>query len=152
MAELNDHDDIILIPCSGAEYNGELARQVAITLSEKSVIADHTSTLCLTIFMKHILLNENRLLEITKKKMEQSRVVIIDGCSGACVFKIFKNLNIKVDLVINLRKLFPKKTMNFRDIKAFLARPKMSDVKQEDIDKAIEYILNKLKVSQNQVT
>ena len=41
--------------------------------------------------------------------------------------------------------------MNFRDIKAFLARPKMSDVKQEDIDKTIEYILNKLKVSQNQV-
>lgn len=32
--------EIKIIACSGAEYNGELARQAAITLSENSPIAE----------------------------------------------------------------------------------------------------------------
>ncbi|MHA1266976.1 MAG: putative zinc-binding protein [Candidatus Helarchaeota archaeon] len=136
--------NILFIPCSGAEYNGELARHVVIQLSEISPIAEISSVLCLTIFLKYHLLNKERLFEIMKKNIASNFSVVIDGCSGSCALHLLKTLDVKPDLVINLRKLVPKPTINFNDLQAFLNQPRMSNLKQEDIEKVTTYVLNQL--------
>ncbi len=134
---------IIFVPCSGGDYNGELARHVAIHLSETSAIADKSSMLCFTIFLRNNLLREPSF-EFMKKDLTSNYIVLIDGCSGACAFKILKHLEIKPDLVINLNKLIPKPKINLNDLQAFKNRPRMSNLRQEDISKVMHYILLQL--------
>ena len=74
--------DIKIIPCSGAEYNGELARQVAIRLCEKGPIAHHSTMLCFTIFLRTLLSNPERVPEIIKNQLSSSSVIVIEGCKG----------------------------------------------------------------------
>ncbi|MHA1251143.1 MAG: putative zinc-binding protein [Candidatus Helarchaeota archaeon] len=137
---------IIFVPCSGSEYNGELARHIAIKLSEKSPIADMSSMLCFTILLRTNLLEEPSF-EIMKNDLTSNYIVVIDGCSGACAFKILKHLKITPDLVINLNKLVPKSKINLNDPQAFINRPRMSNLRQEDIDKVTHYILNQLQAN-----
>ncbi|MHA1300490.1 MAG: putative zinc-binding protein [Candidatus Helarchaeota archaeon] len=139
--------EIEIIACSGAEYNGEIARQVAIILSEKSSIADRTTMLCLTIFLRNFLLKEEKMFNMTKEELKSSYLMVIDGCSGACIFKILKSLDIKPDLVVNLNKLIPKPKINFNSIEAFRNRPRMSTIKKEHVDKVVNYIMGKLEES-----
>ncbi len=134
---------IIFIPCSGSEYNGELARHVAIQLNEASAIADKSSMLCFTIFLRNFLLKEPSF-EFMKADLTSNYIVLIDGCSGACTFKILKHFEITPNLVINLNKLIPKPKMNLNDIQAFKNRPRMNDLRQEDISKVIDYVFLQL--------
>lgn len=137
--------DIKLIACSGAEYNGELARQVAIELSENSSIADTTSMFCLTIFLRNILLNEEQIIKITKDQLSSSFIVVVDGCTGLCALKILKHLGIKADLIVNVQQLVPKPKINFSDIESFKNRPRMHNVKKEDVEKVSNHIIKRLK-------
>ncbi|MHC1591003.1 MAG: putative zinc-binding protein, partial [Candidatus Helarchaeales archaeon] len=141
MGEIKKYDKITFIPCSGAEYNGELARKVAIELSEKSPIADFSSVFCMTIFLKYNLLKEERMAEMMKNGLTSGFIVIIDGCSGACAFKIFKHLNIKPNLVVNLRKLIPKKHVDLSNIKAILKQNLMTEIREVDVQKVKNHVL-----------
>ncbi len=145
MNSLNISKKIIFIPCSGADYNGELSRKVAIQLSDTSFIANSSSMLCFTIFLRHSLLKEEDSFKRIKDHLVSSYVVIIDGCSGSCAFKILKFLDINPDLVINLTKLVPKKPLDFKDIESFKNRPCLSKIKTSDIEKVSNHILQLLK-------
>lgn len=136
--------NIILIPCSGAEYNGELARRVAIRLSENSKISLISTMHCSTIFLKNVLLKQERMIEITKNNLRSSYIIIIDGCKISCASTIFRFLQIEPDIVIHIDELVPKAKINLNDIEAFKNRPRMSNIKEEDIEKVSKYLLKKL--------
>ena len=137
-------ENIALIPCSGSEYHGELARQVAIRLAEKSKIAIISSMTCSTIFLKNILLEKEQLVEITKNHLKHSFIIIIDGCNTACASVIYKHLEILPDLIISVQAIIPKQRMNLNDLNTFKNLPKLSEIKEEDIRKVLEYILQEL--------
>lgn len=139
---------IIFVPCSGGEYLGELARRAAIQLSEASIIANSSSMLCLTIFLRYHLLNEKASFEFMKKDLTSNYIVLIDGCSGACAFKMLKSLGITPHIVINLNKLIPKPRIDLNDLQAFQNRPQMFNVRQEDLEKITNYILQELQEKQ----
>ena len=137
--------NIVLIPCSGSEYHGELARQVAIRLAEKSKIASISSMTCSTIFLKNVLLEKEKLVEITKNHLEHSFIIIINGCNTACTSVIYKHLDIVPDLIISVQDIIPKQHMNLNDLNTFRNLPKLSEIKDEDIRKVVEFVLQELK-------
>jgi len=137
-------ENIVLIPCSGSEYHGELARQVAIRLAEKSKIASISSMTCSTIFLKNVLLEKEQLVEITKNHLKHSFIIIINGCNTACVSVIYKHLDIVPDLIISVQAIIPKQRMNLNDLNTFKNLPKLSEIKEEDIRKVLEYILQEI--------
>jgi uncharacterized metal-binding protein len=92
MSESISAKKIILIPCSGAGYNGELARQAAIQLTENSTIADKSLMLCFTIFLRYGLLKEDQSFKNMSEYLKSNFIVVIDGCSGGCALKILKKL------------------------------------------------------------
>jgi len=138
-------ENIVLIPCSGSEYHGELARQVAIRLAEKSKIASISSMTCSTIFLKNVLLGKEKLVEITKNHLEHSFIIIINGCNTACTSVIYKHLDIVPDLIISVQDVIPKQRMNLNDLNTFRNLPKLSEIKDEDIRKVVEFVLQELK-------
>ena len=138
-------ENIVLIPCSGSEYHGELARQVAIRLAEKSKIASISSMTCSTIFFKNVLLEKEKLVEITKNHLEHSFIIIINGCNTACTSVIYKHLDIVPDLIFSVQDIIPKQHMNLNDLNTFKNLPKLSEIKEEDIRKVLEFVLQKLK-------
>jgi uncharacterized metal-binding protein len=137
-------ENIVLIPCSGSEYHGELARQVAIRLAEKSEIASISSMTCSTIFLKNVLLGKEKLVEITKNHLEHSFIIIINGCNTACTSVIYKHLDIVPDLIISVQDVIPKQRMNLNDLTTFKKLPKLSEIKKEDIRKVLEFVLQEL--------
>ena len=138
-------ENIILVPCSGSEYHGELARQAAIRLAERSQISTFSSMTCSTIFLKNILLGKDRLVEITKNHLNHSFIIIINGCNTACASIIYKHLDIVPDLLISVQTIIPKQHMNLNDLNTFKKLPKLSEIKEEDIGKVIEFVLQELK-------
>lgn len=136
--------NIVIIPCSGSEYHGELARQVAIHLAEKSKIASISSMTCSTIFLKNILLEKEQLVEITKNHLKHSFTIIINGCNTACASSIYEHLEIAPDLLISVQSIIPKPKMNLNDLRTFKNLPKLSEIKEEDIGKVIEFVLKEL--------
>lgn len=137
--------NIIIIPCSGGEYNGELARQVAIRLSENSEISTFSSMFCSTIFLKNILLKKDRLVEITTNHLKASFIVVIDGCGTSCITTILKDLNIVPNLVVHIDELVPKPKLNINDIDAFKNQPRLSNIKKDDIEKVTNLVFKKLR-------
>lgn len=137
--------DIIIIPCSGAEYHGELARQVAIKLSEKSKISTYSSMFCSTIFLKNVLLEKERMVEITKNDLKSKFIIVLDGCRTSCESLMLKNLGINPDLILHLNNIVPKEKVHLDDIEAYKNRPKLSEIKGEDIIKSTQHILEKLR-------
>jgi len=138
-------ENIVLIPCSGSEYHGELARQVAIRLAEKSKISSISSMTCSTIFFKNVLLEKEKLVEITKNHLEHSFIIIINGCNAACTSVIYEHLDIQPDLIISVQDIIPKHRMNLNDLNTFKNLPKLSKIKEEDIKKVLDFVLQKLK-------
>ncbi|HEY0087655.1 MAG TPA: putative zinc-binding protein [Candidatus Lokiarchaeia archaeon] len=138
-------ENIVLIPCSGAEYNGELARQVAIRLKENSQVSSISSMHCSTIFLKNILLKKEQLVEITKNHLKSSFLVIIDGCKTSCANSIFQFLEIKPDLLVHVDDFVPKERTNLNDIEAFKNRPQLCKIKEEDIKKIADCVMTQLK-------
>jgi len=136
---------IILIPCSGAGYNGELARQAAIQLTENSPIADKSLMLCFTIFLRYGLLKEDQSFKNTSEYLKSSFIVVIDGCSGGCALKILKNFDLKPNLVVNLNKLIPKKMLDLNAIQNPCDIPRLSNIKKEDLEKVSNFIMDQLK-------
>ena len=136
---------IILIPCSGAGYNGELARQAAIQLTENSPIADKSLMLCFTIFLRYGLLKEDQSFKNMSEYLKSSFIVVIDGCSGGCALKILKNFDLKPDLVVNLNKLIPKKMLDLNAIQNPCDIPRLSNIKKEDLEKVSNFIMDQLK-------
>jgi uncharacterized metal-binding protein len=137
--------NIVLIPCSGAEYHGELARQVAIRLAEKSKIAFISSMTCSTIFLKNVLLEKQQLVEITKNHLKHSFIIIINGCNTACTSAIYEYLGIVPDLIISVQDIIPKQHINLNDLDTFKNLPKLSEIKEEDITNVSEFVLQELK-------
>ncbi|MFW5895541.1 MAG: putative zinc-binding protein [archaeon] len=140
-----DFDNIILIPCSGSEYNGELARQVAIRLNEKSPISKKSSMLCSTTFLKNILLKKEVFVDITKNNLNSSFVIVIEGCKSTCKSLILRHIGIKPDMIIHIDQIVPKERLDLSNLEAFKNRPRLSDIKEEDISKVIDKIMKKLK-------
>jgi len=145
MSESTSAKKILFLPCSGAGYNGELARQAAIQLTENSPIADKSLMLCFTIFIRYGLLKEDQSFKSMSDYLKSNFIVIIDGCSGGCALKILKNFNIKPDLVINLNKLIPKKMLDLSAIQNQCDIPRLSNIKKEDLEKVSNFIMNQLK-------
>jgi uncharacterized metal-binding protein len=137
-------ENIVLIPCSGSEYHGELARQVAIRLAEESKIASISSMTCSTIFLKNVLLEKQQLVEITKNHLKHSFIIFINGCNTACASVIYKHLEIVPDLIISVQAIIPKQHMNLNDLNTFKNLPKLSEIKEEDIRKVLEFVLQDL--------
>ncbi|MEJ2248968.1 MAG: putative zinc-binding protein [Candidatus Lokiarchaeota archaeon] len=138
------YESILLIPCSGSEYNGELARRVAIKLNENSPISSKSSMFCSTIFIKNLLLKKEKLIEITRNNLESNFIVAIDGCKTSCESLILNNVGIKPDMIIHVDDFIPKERLNFNDLNAFKDRAHLSDIKEEHISKIIQVILDKL--------
>lgn len=138
------NEDIVLIPCSGVEYHGELARQVAIYLDEKSTISTISSLTCMTIFLKNVLIKKESMVEITKNHLKHSYIIIINGCRTACPSEIYSYLGIVPDLIISVQDIIPKHHLNLNDLKDFKNAPKLSGITKEDIKKVSDYILNEL--------
>ena len=138
-------ENIIFVPCSGSEYHGELARQVAIQLTENSSISSLASMTCTTILLKNVLLEKGHIVEITKDHLKHSFLVMINGCNTACASQIYEHLGIKPDLIISIQDIIPKQRINLNDINSFKNRNKLSEIKEEDIKKVLEHILNELK-------
>ncbi len=138
-------ENIVLIPCSGSEYHGELARQAAIRLAEKSKIASNSSMTCSTIFLKNVLLEKEQLVEITKNHLKHSFIIIINGCNTACASVIYRHLDIVPDLIISVQDIIPKQRMNLNDLNTYKNLPKLSEIKEEDIRKVHKFVLQELK-------
>lgn len=138
-------ENIVLIPCSGSEYHGELARQSAINLAENSNISSLASMACSTIFLRNVLLSKDRMVEITKQHLKNSFLIMINGCNSSCASQIYKHLGIKPDLSISVQDIIPKQHININDISSFKNLNKLSEIKKEDIEKVSEYVLNELK-------
>ena len=138
-------DNIVSIPCSGSEYHGELARQVAIRLVEKSKISTLASMTCSTIFLKNVLLGKDNMVEITKNHLKHSFVIIINGCNTACASQIYDYLGVKPDLIISIQDIIPKQRVNINDLNSFKNSLKLSEIKEEDITRVKDHVLNKLK-------
>jgi uncharacterized metal-binding protein len=143
--KLEKFENIILIPCSGSEYHGELARQVAIQISEKSRISSFASMTCSTIFLKNVLLRKDHLVEISKNHLKNSFLILINGCNTACMSQIYDKIGIKPDLIISVQDIIPKERINLNDLNAFKNKNKLSEIKAGDIKKLIEHIFNELK-------
>ncbi|MFO7794679.1 MAG: putative zinc-binding protein [Promethearchaeati archaeon] len=145
MRELEEKfENIILIPCSGSEYHGELARRVAISLAEKSEISMLASMTCSTIFLKNVLLEKEQLVEISKNHLKNSFVVIINGCHTSCSSQIYEHLGISPDLIISVQDVIPKQRINFNDINSFKNQRKLSEIKTEDIQKVVDHVIRQL--------
>ena len=138
-------DNIVLIPCSGSEYHGELAHQVAIELAEKSEISTLASMTCSTIFLKNVLLGKDQMVEITKNHLKHSFLIMINGCKTACATQIYNHLGIRPDLIVSVQDMVPKQRMNLNDLNTFKKTPKLSEIKEKDKNKVKEHILKKLK-------
>lgn len=138
-------DNIILIPCSGSEYNGELARQVAIRLNDRGPISKSSSILCSTTFLKNILLEKEVLVDITKKNLKSSFLIVLEGCKSSCKSLILKQIGIKPDMIIHVDQIVPKEKLNLSDLEAFKNRPRLSNIKEKDISKVVNYITKNLR-------
>ena len=138
-------ENIILIPCSGSEYHGELARQVAIQIAEKSRISNLASMTCSTIFLKNVLLRKDHMVEISKNHLENSFLIMINGCNTACMSQIYDYIGIKPDLIISVQDIIPKERINLNDLNTFKNKNKLSEIKEGDINKVIEYVFTELK-------
>lgn len=137
-------ENILLIPCSGSEYHGELARQVAIYLAEKSEISAVSSMSCSTIFLKNILLGKEALVEITKNHLKNSLIVVLNGCRTACASTIYKHLDVVPDLIISIQDIIPKQRLNLTDLNTFKNTPKLSEIKEQAIIKVKTHVLSEL--------
>ncbi|MFO8018426.1 MAG: putative zinc-binding protein [Promethearchaeia archaeon] len=146
---MNEHkkslDNIVLIPCSGSEYNGELARQVAIRLNDEGVISKNSSMLCSTTFLKNILLEKQSLVDITKNNLKSSFLIVIEGCKSSCKSLILKQLGINPDMIFHVDQIVPKERLNLSDLEVFKNRPRLSNIKKDDISKMVDYIIKSLK-------
>ncbi len=138
-------ENIILIPCSGSEYHGELARQVAIQIAEKSRISNIASMTCSTIFLKNVLLRKDQMVQISKNHLENSYLIMINGCNTACMSQIYDYIGIKPDLIISVQDIIPKERINLNDLNTFKNKNKLSEIKEGDINKVINYVFNELK-------
>ena len=138
-------ENIILIPCSGSEYHGELARQVAIQIAEKSRISNLASMTCSTIFLKNVLLRKDHMVEISKNHLENSFLIMINGCNTACMSQIYDYIGIKPDLIISVQDIIPKERINLNDLNAFKNKNKLSEIKEADIKRVIDHVFNELK-------
>ena len=145
ISESTSAKKILFLPCSGAGYNGELARQAAIQLTENSPIADKSLMLCFTIFIRYGLLKEDQSFKSMSDYLKSNFIVIIDGCSGGCALKILKKFDIKPDLVINLNKLIPKKMLDINAIQNQCDIPRLSNIKKEDLEKVSSFMMDQLK-------
>jgi uncharacterized metal-binding protein len=141
---LEKFENIILIPCSGSEYHGELARQVAIQIAEKSKISTLASMTCSTIFLKNILLRKDRMVEISKNHLKNSFLIMINGCNTACMTQIYDSIGIKPDLIISVQDIIPKERINLNDLNTFKNKNKLSEIKEGDIKKVIDHVFNEL--------
>jgi uncharacterized metal-binding protein len=141
---LEKFENIIIIPCSGSEYHGELARQVAIQIAEKSKISTLASMTCSTIFLKNILLRKDHMVEISKNHLKNSFLIMINGCNTACMSQIYDYIGIKPDLIISVQDIIPKERININDLNAFKNKKKLSEIKEGDIKKVIDRIFNEL--------
>ncbi|MEJ2294293.1 MAG: putative zinc-binding protein [Candidatus Lokiarchaeota archaeon] len=137
-------ENIIIIPCSGSEYHGELARQVAIQIAEKSKISTLASMTCSTIFLKNILLRKDHMVEISKNHLKNSFLIMINGCNTACMSQIYDYIGIKPDLIISVQDIIPKERININDLNAFKNKKKLSEIKEGDIKKVIDHVFNEL--------
>jgi uncharacterized metal-binding protein len=142
---LEKFENIILIPCSGSEYHGELARQVAIQIAEKSRISNIASMTCSTIFLKNVLLRKDQMVQISKNHLENSYLIMINGCNTACMSQIYDYIGIKPDLIISVQDIIPKERINLNDLNTFKNKNKLSEIKEGDINKVINYVFNELK-------
>ena len=138
-------ENIILIPCSGSEYHGELARQVAIQIAEKSGISNLASMTCSTIFLKNVLLRKDQMVQISKNHLENSFLIMINGCNTACMSQIYDYIGVKPDLIISVQDIIPKERINLNDLNTFKNKNKLSKIKEGDINKVIEYVFTELK-------
>ena len=138
-------ENIILIPCSGSEYHGELARQVAIQIAEKSRISNLASMTCSTIFLKNVLLRKDQMVQISKNHLENSFLIMINGCNTACMSQIYDYIGVKPDLIISVQDIIPKERINLNDFNTFKNKNKLSEIKEGDINKVIEYVFTELK-------
>lgn len=137
--------NIILIPCSGSEYNGELARKIALNLDVNDSISNFSEFFCSTFFLRNYLLKKENLFEMTKQRLFSNYIIVIDGCRTSCMVQILKALDIKPDLVINLQQFVPKPDLDLNDPNAFQKIPKANDVNHEEVEKISNYILDKLR-------
>jgi len=142
---LEKFENIILIPCSGSEYHGELARQVAIQIAEKSSISTLASMTCSTIFLKNVLLRKDQMVQISKNHLENSFLIMINGCNTACMSQIYDYIGVKPDLIISVQDIIPKERINLNDLNTFKNKNKLSEIKEGDINKVIEYVFTELK-------
>lgn len=138
-------ENIILIPCSGSEYHGELARQVAIQIAEKSRISTLASMTCSTIFLKNVLLQKEYMVEISKNHLKNSFLIMINGCNTACMSQIYDYIGVKPDLIISVQDIIPKERINLNDLNTFKNKNKLSEIKEGDIKKVIDHVFNELK-------
>ncbi|MBY9013620.1 MAG: hypothetical protein KGD70_14700, partial [Candidatus Lokiarchaeota archaeon] len=49
------------------------------------------------------------------------------------------------DLIISVQDVIPKQRMNLNDLNTFRNLPKLSEIKDEDIRKVVEFVLQELK-------
>ena len=138
-------ENIILIPCSGSEYHGELARQVAIQIAEKSGISNLASMTCSTIFLKNVLLRKDQMVQISKNHLENSFLIMINGCNTACMSQIYDYIGVKPDLIISVQDIIPKERINLNDLNTFKNKNKLSEIKEGDINKVVDYVFTELK-------
>jgi uncharacterized metal-binding protein len=99
---------------------------------------------CSTIFLKNVLMGKENLVEITKNHLNNSFIIIINGCNSSCASKIYRYFEIEPDLVISFQDIIPKPHLNLNNLNTFKILPKVSDVKNVDIDLVIKYILEEL--------
>jgi uncharacterized metal-binding protein len=112
------HTDKILFTCSGCSNAGFLSHQLGLYLHHEGY-AEMSCLAGLSAGKKKFL-----------KKIENKKIVVIDGCKTACARAIFRQRNIKIDKYIALQRLGIFKT---------------EEVKKPDFEQEIERIIKKLK-------
>ena len=84
-------------------------------------------------------------MDITKKNLKSSFLIVLEGCKSSCKSLILKQIGIKPDMIIHVDQIVPKEKLNLSDLEAFKNRPRLSNIKEKDISKVVNYITKNLR-------
>lgn len=88
---------ITLVPCSGFNLAGEVARKACAMISEKE-IPEIAETLCLVGFTKAAITKHVEALRPILRKLRRQKIIAVEGCEYECSSTLLRELvGIEID-------------------------------------------------------
>ena len=121
--------------CSGSTVTGELARRACIEICEK-LRPDAAKITSLAFYAQALITGDRGILGSSIENLKEESVACVNGCSMECAAKIVKALGLEPKCSIQL----------LEELKGVKKTGKLSDVKPEDVDVAVNYVIERSKL------